>query len=98
MNSANGVEQLPRLQFPLSKRIRRDSIKLNLRTNDRMATMVYEESQEKLENLIRTMIASGMITEIPRIEYSMIELSVFKRIKPPAITAKCLACLAGNHP
>lgn len=45
----------------------------------------------------RTFI-SGMINEIPRREYSTIELSVFKRIKPPAITAKCLACLAGNNP
>ena len=65
-----------------------------------MAAMVYEESfisQEKLEKIMRSMFISGMINEIPRIECS-IELSVFKRIKPPAITAKCLACLAGNHP
>jgi len=62
--------------------------------------MLYVESveaQEKLERLIRSMIASGMITDLPRIECS-IELSVFKRIKPPAITAKCLACLAGHYP
>jgi len=66
-----------------------------------MATMVYEESfvsQEKLTKIIGSMTASGIISKIPRMEYSMIELSVFKRIKPPAITAKCLACLAGNHP
>jgi hypothetical protein len=66
-----------------------------------MATMIYVESfeaKEKLEKLIRSMMASGIITNIPRIEYPMIELSVFKRIKPPAITAKCLACLAGNNP
>jgi hypothetical protein len=66
-----------------------------------MASMVYEESfisQEKLEKIMRSMFISGMINEIPRMEYSMIELSVFKRIKPPAITAKCLACLAGNRP
>lgn len=63
--------------------------------------MVYEESfvsQEKLTKIIGSMTASGIISKIPQMEYSMIELSVFKRIKPPAITAKCLACLAGNHP
>jgi len=62
--------------------------------------MVYEESfisQEKLEKIIRSMIVSGIMFDIPKKEHS-IELSVFKRIKPPAITAKCLACLAGNHP
>jgi hypothetical protein len=66
-----------------------------------METMNYPESfkaQQKLAKLIRPMMASGMIMEIPKREHSMIELSVFKRIKPPAITAKCLACLAGNHP
>jgi hypothetical protein len=66
-----------------------------------MATMVYEESfvsQEKLDKIIRSMIVSGIMFDLPRMEFSMIELSVLKRTKPPAITAKCLACLAGNHP
>ena len=63
-----------------------------------MISISYSESFKAQEKIIRAMLISGMITEIPRIEYPMIELSVFKRIKPPAITAKCLACLAGNHP
>ena len=74
---------------------------MNLQTNNRMETMIsisYSESFKAQEKIIQSMFASGMINEIPRREYSMIELSVFKRIKPPAITAKCLACLAGNNP
>jgi hypothetical protein len=63
-----------------------------------MIPISYSESFKAQETIIRSMIASGIMFDIPRIEYPMIELSVFKRIKPPAITAKCLACLAGNHP
>jgi hypothetical protein len=63
-----------------------------------MISVSYSESFKAKEKVIRSMMASGMINEIPKREHSMIELSVFKRIKPPAITAKCLACLAGNHP
>jgi hypothetical protein len=63
-----------------------------------MISVSYSESFKAQEKIIRSMFISGMINEIPKREYSMIELSVFKRIKPPAITAKCLACLAGNHP
>jgi hypothetical protein len=63
-----------------------------------MISISYSESFKAQEKIIQSMFASGMINEIPRREYSTIELSVFKRIKPPAITAKCLACLAGNHP
>jgi hypothetical protein len=63
-----------------------------------MIPISYSELFKAQEEIMRSMIASGMINEIPKKEHSMIELSVFKRIKPPAITAKCLACLAGNHP
>jgi len=63
-----------------------------------MIPISYSESCKAQEKIMRSMMASGMIMEIPKREHSMIELSVFKRIKPPAITAKCLACLAGNHP
>jgi hypothetical protein len=63
-----------------------------------MIPISYSESFKAQEEIMRSMIASGMINEIPKREHSMIELSVFKRIKPPAITAKCLACLAGNYP
>jgi hypothetical protein len=63
-----------------------------------MIPISYSELFKAQEEIMRSMIASGMINEIPKREHSMIELSVFKRIKPPAITAKCLACLAGNHP
>ena len=61
-----------------------------------MISISYSESFKAQEKIIQSMFASGMINEIPRREYSMIELSVFKRIKPPAITSKCLACLAGK--
>ena len=63
-----------------------------------MSSITYLESFKAQERVIQSMMASGMIIEIPKREHSMIELSVFKRIKPPAITAKCLACLAGNYP
>lgn len=63
-----------------------------------MISITYSESFKAQEKVIQSMTTSGMIMEIPKMEYSTIELSVFKRIKPPAITAKCLACLAGNYP
>lgn len=38
--------------------------------------MEYSEDQEQLENIIQSMIVSGMMFDIPVMEYSTIELSV----------------------
>ena len=54
------------------------------------------ESQEKLVKLIRSMMASGMITDIPIIEIPMIELSTVKQTKPSTITKKSITCSAGK--
>ena len=61
--------------------------------------MIYAESfkaQLQLEKLIQSMIASGIITDIPRMEYSTIELSTIKMEKSSTITAKCITCSIGK--
>ena len=55
-----------------------------------MLSIIYVESfeaQQKMQNMIRSMIAAGIMTEYPPIEFQMIELSTVKRTKPTAITA-----------
>jgi hypothetical protein len=74
-------------------------IKLNFPSHDSMATMALTEShntQEKIRIIIQTMIAAGIMIDIPPIEISMIELSSVKRTKSSTITVHSIPCSPGK--
>jgi hypothetical protein len=77
-------------------------IKLNFPNHDSMATMlsiVYVDSfeaQQKMQNMIRSMIAAGIMEEYPPIEIQMIELSTMNQTKSTAIMATHYPCSEGK--
>jgi hypothetical protein len=64
-----------------------------------MNSIIYVDSveaQEKMVKMIRSMIAAGIMTDIPRIVIPMIELSPIKQTKSAVITATCRSCSSGK--